>query len=227
MTSLNLVNGKVIFTDRKAAPESFQVIVDKLNIRVAKVSFPVTSLATNFKISAELFNSQRVSFGSIVFNGWLDYLAKDMDADLEVKNLDITNFAPYYGNFISDKKLSKGILDLNSNFKAKNNDLKITTNFNLSKLVYETTQEAQPELELIKDTLDFFTNTDGNLSLKFTIDTKLDNPALSQKELKKIILKAAMKNLALQSPENLVDKVANAIDKYKDIGKELKNIFGK
>jgi len=227
LTSLRVRNGKIIFTDRKVAPEGFQVVVDKLNVKVSKVLLPATSLAANFKISAELLNSKGNVFGNIDFDGWLDYLAKDMDAQLEVKNLDVTNFAPYYGNFISNKKLSKAILDLNSNFKAQNNALRITSDLNLSKIVYEKTEEPQPELELVQNTLDIFTDPDGNLKLEFVVDTKLDNPSLSPEKLKSIILKAAMKNLVNQSPQQLVDKVANAIDKYKEIGKELKSIFGK
>jgi hypothetical protein len=228
LTSLRVQNGKVIFTDRKVTPGGFQVVIDKLNIKVAKVALPITSLATNFKISAELLNSRGKAFGNIVFGGWLDYLAKDMDAKLEVKDLDVVNFSPYYGNFISGKKLAQAMLDLNSALKAKNNALEIITNFNLSKIVYEKTEEQQlPELNLVQDALDFFTDADGNLKLEFKIDTALDNPALSPEKIRKIILKAAAKNLSRQSPEQLVDKVTNAINKYKDLGKELKSIFGK
>ncbi|MDD5465927.1 MAG: DUF748 domain-containing protein [Candidatus Omnitrophica bacterium] len=227
LTSLKVQNGKVIFTDRKVAPEGFQVIVNKLNVKAVKVALPVTSLATNFKISAEMVNARGRAFGNIVFGGWLDYPAKDMDAKLEVKDLDVTNFSPYYGNFISSRKLLKAMLDLSSTFKAKNNALEIITNFNLSKIVYEKTEEQQPDLNLMQDALDFFADADGNLKLEFKIDTALDNPALSQEKIRKIILKAAAKNLSRQSPEQLVDKVTNAINKYKDLGKELKNIFGK
>jgi len=228
LTSLRVQNGKIIFTDRLIAPEGFQVILDKLNIKIAKVSLPITSLATDFNLSAELVNSGGKAFGNLVFDGWLDYFAGEMDAKLEVKNLDVANFALYYGNFISNKKLTSGSLDLNSTFKAKNNDLQIITEFNLSKLVYEKTDlPEQPELGLAKNALDLFTDPEGNLRLEFKIDTKLNNPALSQEKIKNIVLKAAMRNLASQSPEQLVNKVASIIDKYKEIGKELKNIFGK
>ena len=205
----------------------FYDFLDKLNIKIAKVALPITSLATNFSISAELVNSRLFPFGSIAFEGWLDYLERDMDATVEVKNLDVANLAPYYGNFISNKKISSATFNLDSVFKAKNNDLQIITKFNLSNLVYEKAEEGQPDLELVKNTLDLFTDSKGNLSLEFKINTKLDNPQLRPEEIKKMILKAAMKNLANQSPEQLADKVANVINKYKDIGKELKNIFSK
>jgi Domain of Unknown Function (DUF748) len=229
LTSLRVQNGKVIFTDKKVVSNGYQVILDKLNIKISKVSLPITSLATNFNLSTELINSSGKAFGNILFEGWLDYLARDMDAKLEITDMDIANFAPYYGNLISNKEISQAILNLSSTFKSKNNALEILTDSNLTKIVYEKTEEqVQPlELNLMQDTLDFFTDRDGNLKLEFKIDTVLDHPDLSQEKIRKIILKAAARNLSKQSPEQLVDKVNKAISKYKDLGKELKSIFGK
>ena len=221
--SLKVHNAKIIFTDRKVSASGYQVIVDKLNISVAKVSLPITSLATNFSLSCQLANPAGGAFGDINFSGWLDYLAKNMDAKLEVKEMDVTNFSPYYGNFISNKKLLSAKLNLGSTFKAKNNALKINTDLNLSHLVYEEDQAQEMDLDLAKNALDLFTDSDGNLHLVFDIDTKLDNPALSQDKLRSIILKAAIKNLSSQSPEQIVDKVSNVIEKFK----ELKEIFGR
>ena len=81
-------------------------------------------------------------------------------------------------------------------------------------------------MDLTKNALDIFTDAKGNLRLEFDIDTQLDNPALNQEKVQKIILKAAAKNLADQPPQQLIEKVANVIDQYKGLGKELKAIFG-
>ena len=226
-TSLRVKDAKIIFTDKLVNAAGYQVIVDKLNISVSKVSLPVTSLATNFSLSCQLSNQAGKAFGDIVFSGWLDYLAKDMDAKLEVKDLDITNFSPYYGNFISNKKLLSAKLNLDSTFKSQHNDLNIVTELNLSNLVYEESQTKDLSLDLTKNALDLFTDTDGNLHLGFNIDTKLDNPALSQDKLKKIILKAAMKNLSSQSPQQIADKLSNVIEKFKGYSKGLKGLFSK
>ncbi|MDP2831591.1 MAG: DUF748 domain-containing protein, partial [Candidatus Omnitrophota bacterium] len=227
LTSLNLRDGKIIFTDKQVTPKGLQMVVNKLNIKVAKVALPITSLATNFSVSAQLLSHQAEAFGKITFSGWWDYLAKDLDAELEVNDLDVTKFSAYYGNFISNRKLSSARLDLNSSFKAQHNALEIITRFNLSNLVYEAqAQEQQLELDLMKNALDLFTDPKGNLRLEFKIDTLLDNPALSREKIKSIILKAAMKNLSHQSPQQLMDKVADVIDQYKGLGKELKAIFG-
>jgi hypothetical protein len=225
LTSLNLHDGKIIFTDKKISSEGFQVVVNKLNVKIAKVALPITSLATNFTVSAELLSRANEAFGEIAFDGWLDYLAKDMDAELEVRGLDVTKFSVYYGNFISNRKLNSARLDLTSTFKAKNNALQIATKLNLSNLVYAQGQDQQLNLDVMKNALDLFTDAKGNLSLEFNIDTLLDKPALDQEKLQKIILKAAAKNLSNQSPQQLMDKVTTIIEQYKGVGKELKAIF--
>ena len=228
LTSFQVQDGKIIFTDKKISAAGYQLIVEKLDISVAKVSLPILSLSTNFKISAQLATAAGKPFGNIIFSGWLDYLAKDMDAKLVVNDMDVTNFSPYYGNFISNQKLLSAKLDLTSTFKAKNDALNIITDLNLSQLVYDKSEEQQQlNLDLMKNALDLFTDTKGNLQLGFDINTRLDNPAISQDKLKSIILKAATKNLSNQSPEQLIDKVSNIIDQYKGYGKGLKAIFSK
>ena len=227
LTSFNLRNGKIVFTDKKAVADGFQVILNKLNVKVAKVVLPITSLATNFNASAELLSQQAEAFGQITFNGRLDYLAGGLDAKLEIKDMDVTKFSVYYGNFLSSRKLSSARLDLISTFKAKNNALQIISKLNLSHLVYADDQEQLLNVDLMKNALDLFTDSKGNLSLEFTIDTLLNKPDLSREKIQKIILKAAAKNLANQPPQQLIEKVANVVEQYKGLGKELKAIFGK
>ena len=152
-----------------------------------------------------------------------------MDAKIQVKDLEITQFAPYYGNFISNKKISSGKLNLTSMLKAKNNQLEIVNNFRLSGLVYAQQEQGGIEelsgLDMVKNALDLFTDKSGNLDLEFTINTQLDKPALDPDKLKGMILKAAMKNLANQPPEELAEKVMDTVDKIKEFSKGLKEIF--
>ena len=226
-TSLKIQGARIIFTDKKVNAVEYRMMVDKLNINISKVSLPITSLATNFSLNCQLANQAGEVFGEVDFSGWLDYLARDMDATLQIKDMEVTNFSAYYGNFISNKKLLSAKLDLTSAFKAKGNALNIKTDFNLSKLVYDENQPQEVNLDLAKNALDFFTDSRGNLRLEFDIDTRLDKPALSQAKLKSVILKAAMKNLSNQSPQQLMDKVVSVVDQYKELGEGLKAIFGK
>ena len=226
LTSLNLRDGKINFKDKKVAIGGFQVSLDKLNIKVAKVILPLTSLATNFDLSGQVLSRQNKPCGEVVLSGRLDYLAKDLDAVLEIRNLDATKFSVYYGNFISKRKLSSAKLDLVSTLKSRNNALHIATKFNLSNLVYAEDQPEEVDLDFTKNALDLFTDSKGNLSLEFDIDTLLDRPALSRKKIRNLILKMAAKNLAQQSPQELVSKVSAIIDQYSGKDKGLKSLLG-
>ena len=226
LTSLNIRNGRINFTDKKINPSGYKITLGRVNASVSKVMLPPTSLKTNFKVSLDVLSPDSDKLGSAGFSGWVDFGPKDMDALLTVKDLDLVYFSPYYGNFISSKKLLSARLNINSDLRSEKNNLGILTKFRLSNLVYAQEEEGVlPELNLSKNALDFFTDSKGNLDLEFEINTKLDNPNLSGEQLKKVVLKAAAKNLANQSPEELITKVNDNIEQFKAIGKTLKSIF--
>ncbi|MFA5063122.1 MAG: DUF748 domain-containing protein [Candidatus Omnitrophota bacterium] len=229
LTGLSIRNGKIVFTDKKVEASGYKVILDRLSAHVSKVMLPPTSLKANFKLSTDILDSDSQKLGSIGLSGWVDFGPKDMDAVLNIKDLDLIYFSPYYGNFISQKKLLSAKLNVNATFKAKDNNLNILTDFKLSNLTYaqeEPVEGGLPELDLTRNALDFFTDSKGNLGLEFEVNTQLNHPALSPEQLKKIMLKAAAKNLSNQSPDELIQKVSDNIEQFKAIGKTLKNIFG-
>jgi len=228
LTSLSIRNGKLIFTDKNIDPSGYKIILANLNSRISKVMLPPTSLKVNFRMSADLLTPESRKLGSAGLSGWVDFGPKDMDGDLIIKDLDLTYFSPYYGNFISNKKLLSAKLNMDTTLKAENNNLKILTDLRLSNLTYAQeapVEGALPEINFAKNALEFFTDSKGNLNLEFEINTRLDHPNVSVEQLKKVILKAASKNLSNQSPEELMKKVNANIGQFKAIGKTLKNIF--
>lgn len=228
ITGLVLRNGKVIFNDRKVVPQGLKVILSRINADISKVVFPPTSFKTNFKVSGDFLRPDDKRIGSISLSGWLDFGPKDVDGVLEIKDLDVIYFSPYYGNFISSKKLLSAKLNTRTTFKSQNNNLDTLTNLRLSELVYAKYEESElqvPSLNLSRNALDFFTDSKGNLDLEFDISTKLDNPNISIEKLEKVMLKAATKNLANQSPEDLIKKINDNIEQFKAFGKGLEKVF--
>jgi hypothetical protein len=230
LAGLQIKNGKVIFTDKTVTSADYELIVDKINLNLAKDIFPPTSLNMRFDFSADFTDKSGGALGSLFAKGWVDMAAKNMDAKLELKGLEVAQFAPYYGNFISHKKISTGKLDLTSLFKAKDNQLEITNNLRLFALVYGQQNMAKDSfeelsgLDITQNTLDLFADESGNLDFEFTINTLLDKPALDPNKVKGIILNAAMKNLANQSPVDLASKVLKTVEKIKNFTDGLKSI---
>jgi uncharacterized protein involved in outer membrane biogenesis len=229
LAGLTIRNGTVVFIDKKVDRRGFKTVLTSIIADISKVLFPVNSMKANFKVAASFLNLSSTKIGDINFSGWIDFVPKDMDAVLRLQDLDLTYFSPYYGNFISDRQLDSARLNIRSVFSSQNNDLEIITNFKLSDLVYA--QPARQEdvqvtsLDITKSALDLFTDAKGDLALEFKVKTKLDRPSFNPKELKKIILLSAAKNLALQNPADLIRKVTDNIEKFKDFGKGLERIF--
>lgn len=226
--SLKIENGRFTFIDKKVLPEGFQVIADKMNIDIQKSHIPL-SLNTKFNIIAVLIDPKERPLGEAHFNGWVDFGSKDMDGALEIKNLDVLYFKPYYGDFLSKRKLVSARLNLRSQFNAEDNDLTVASNLRLFGLAYgqggAVIEENIPSFDLASNALDLFTDKQGNLDLEFSLKTELDNPKISAEELKKTVLEAAMRNLSNQPPQDLIEKITDKIKQFKEFGEGLEGIF--
>lgn len=228
LTGLVVKQGRIVWTDKKIILQGYQIIADNIDVEISKVMFPLTSLNTKFKLRASFVDTKARTLGDAHVLGWFDFRQKNMDASLEINSLDLTYFLPYCGSFISDKQLLSARLNLKSQMRAENNDLTVLSNLKLSDLAYakdqEQTEKGVSKFELAMNTLDLFTDTEGNLNLEFTINTKLDNPQINITDLKGIMLAAAIKNLSRQPPAQIIDKVNNAIEQVKGLGAEIKQI---
>jgi len=224
VTGLTVENGKINFIDKKVSPEGLTTILSGVNGRISKVMMPLTSLSADFNLNAQVQSAEFKRIGDLSLKGWIDFRRKDMDAEFKVKDLDAVYFEPYYGDFLSEKKLLSADMNLDSTFKAKDNDLNIDTDLKLSGLVYAPeepgTEQELSIFKLEKQALDLFTDKEGNLNLEFNIETKLDKPELAGKKLRKVILAAAAKNLINQNPGDVYEKVM-------DIGKQFEQMFKK
>lgn len=228
-TGLRIKNGRFIFIDRKIAPQGHKTGVDKINVNVSKVIFPLASLNARFKCDAEVVDGQSRVLGTINFSGWLDFIKKDMDAVLELVDLDAVHFYPYFEDFLADRKLVSARFNFKSQLKAENNDLTAVCNLRVSDLAYAKEEEQSGgevlSFDLGGNVLDFLSDKQGNLNLDFTIKTKLDNPKIRITDLKGVILSAAVRNLSQAAPQDVIEKVSDTVEQFKDLGKKMKEMF--
>ncbi|MBM3244602.1 MAG: DUF748 domain-containing protein [Candidatus Omnitrophica bacterium] len=230
ITGLNITDGEIIFTDGKISQRGYKTVLDKVNLKVSgSITLPA-SLRVKADFNAEVCDGDKKALGGMNFSGWVDLKAKDMDGVFKISGLEVTHFAPYYGDFISHRKLVSAKLNLVSILKAKNNDLNVDSMMKLYNLVYlkEETTEGQPQqFDLEKKALDLFADKEGNIIFEFVFDTKLDDPQITSDKLKQIMQQAAIKNLASQSPAALMDKIGNTVKDFEDFGKKMKELFKK
>lgn len=229
LTGLVVKDGKITFNDKKISSAGLEIILKNININVSKIKFLPTALRAYFQASANLVSPENSWLGSFDAKGWIDWGKKDMDAKFDVKNFEAAYFYPYTGDFISQRKVISAKVDLASTLKAQNNDLEAACDFNLHNLAYAQVS-AEKEITnpfdmFTKNALDLFMDPGGNLKLEFTVDTKLDQPELGGKKLKRIILEAAAKNLLNQDPRDVAAKLEKTVKDFTDFGKQVSDIF--
>jgi hypothetical protein len=225
IAGLVVKNGTLEFIDQKIDRQGWRVLLERINFKVSKLALPPTSLFTRFRLSADILDPHSQKLGSASASGWIDFGPKDMDGNFQLKDLQITYFFPYYGNFLSRKNLLSAKLNFNADLKAKNDDLKISCHLELADFVYGPEEEPKTEkdkfLALMPDALDLFRDTTGRVKMDFTIPTTLSNPRIN---ILRFVAQGAQKNLT-KDPENTIQKISNTVEKFKALGKSLKNIF--
>lgn len=230
LAGLSVKDGKFTFIDKKINPEGHRVVLKDINADISRAAFPPASLYTNFKVSASLAGTDGKPAGSALASGWIDFRPKDMEGKIELKDIDGTSLAPYYQNIIADKKLLSAKLNFTADLKARRNDLTAQCRLEFSNVVYanpESSEAKRDVSDILPSILNIFSNDSGNVVFNFTIATKLDKPKIDVVNLRGSIGQAAVENVASQPPEKVAEKVREAAEEFKEIGKSLKEIFNK
>ncbi|MBU1124841.1 MAG: DUF748 domain-containing protein, partial [Candidatus Omnitrophica bacterium] len=162
-------------------PEQFSLTVDHIDIDITiGTIFPV-SLMTNFNIKAQIpWRNQEI--GKINAEGWLNFIKKDMQATVNIENIDGVALYPFYSSWVDLEKarIESAKLNFTSDIQALNNNLTAACHLSLTDIVRKvrTSEEPAQKAEKVTDyVLGVFKSTDqGKIAVDFTIRTKLDRP---------------------------------------------------
>ncbi|MBL7070266.1 MAG: DUF748 domain-containing protein [Candidatus Omnitrophica bacterium] len=236
ISGLKVEEGRVSYLDRSVSSAGVKTILDHLNLDISKTLFPLNRINLKYRLSCGVSDADDKKIGSLSGQGWVNLINKSARANLLVDNLDIAYFQPYYGDLVSKKKLLSATLSLDSQAEAEDNDLEIKSSLLLSGLVYESGDPADSDASgdasldissIIGNALDLFIDDSGRLELNFTLNTKLDSPRISVDQLKKAIMAAVLTNLSGQSPERIIEKFESIVDRFKDFGGQMEDMFKK
>jgi hypothetical protein len=219
LLGVSVRKGKIIFTDEKIMPRGLRCAAE----------FDLDAGLRRFRLAAGILDAQDAPLGGVSAQGGYNLMKKDLQAELRVKDLQAAYFSPYYGDFLSQRKVLSARLNFSADAQARSNNLNLDCRLELSDLVYEqqqpTSGQQLPGFDFSGKALDLFLDREGCLKLDFRLQTKLDKPEFMQEKLKKIILQAAAKNLASQPPEDIAQKIFNIYKEARDYGKKMKEIF--
>ncbi|MBU0504019.1 MAG: DUF748 domain-containing protein [Candidatus Omnitrophota bacterium] len=198
LAGLDIRLGKVFFIDRKIDPAGYKITLSGINVKVSKVAFPITSLSANFNVSAML--GENAEKGSVTASGWIDFGPKNMEGRVELKDIEMTYFTPYFQGLqdspLAGFTVSSAKLNASSDLKAVNNNL-----------------TAKCRIKVM------------NLSSEFTFKTKLDKPSIDPNMIKQQVVGAIASNIFEQLPQKIAENPEDFKKQMKDLGKSLKEMF--
>ena len=218
-TKIKIRDGRIDFIDKRVSPNSpYGLKFSNINLDAFRASVFQPS-RVQFKGDGRLTNPENAAVGEATILGWADLLAKDIDIQLSLTDVQLISFEPYYKKFLK-KKLDSGRMRLAADLRSKNNDLKADCHLELSQISFKQMPEpASPSEETNAKTedltylvFDSLLSSQGGLVLDFSVHTKMDRPRFEHIKVKG----AFLQSLGAQMPQATGD--------YKEIGKQFKSI---
>lgn len=236
-------NGSIKFIDHRVSKPATLTVFSDINCDISNaVSIGRGKVITKIDTSGKIEEQGRFSV-----KGKGDFLSKptSFDGDINIENLPLLKFSPYYASFLSVTVKSgnanlftkalcdKGNLDVRSS--ASINDLNMEP-------IGDPTQTLLFELKT-SDVIEFLRDENNSIKFSFNISGDLTKPDFKwgpeiQRAMRDAMLRAFTEGVGrlfqktLEKPAEVGTKVGEMIggetgDKVKKIGEKLQKIFGK
>lgn len=174
--------GGIDFIDYTVKPEGIKITLKDINLNLTNLyTFPFPTIA-NFELKARIPWQEGNVEGKINAEGWFNFYKKDMQAAIDIRDIDGIYLSPYYSNWIDLEKarIEKANLNFTSSIQGLNNNVSAECHLELTDIVRkprppEAPQEKEEKVtNLVLDTLKELDQ--GKIVLNFTIKTKMDRP---------------------------------------------------
>jgi hypothetical protein len=211
-------DGVVEFVDEiVSSPELFRLRVADIRLSAFRSSL-VQPTRAKFSGRGRLADARDKTCGSLSMSGWVDFLSKDMDAEVDIQGLTAMDFAPYFQRYLKMVPAA-GEIAVRSDLKSVRNDLEGKVRL----LIKDLSLQSQKDLSSAEPRdwgsmiLLGVLNAKGEITLEVSFKTKLDEPKFENVSLEH----ASMGS----SGDSTVPPVSTeAIQSYKKIGEEIEAV---
>jgi hypothetical protein len=187
---VKIKDGKVNFLDQSAGNQGIKIAVTDIDFSLEKAFSREQGTVINFSLNGKIPWQEGKTEGKIEARGWLNPYRKDIEAVLNIKDIDGISLYPYYSNWVDLEKarIDKANLNFSSKISGINNNVTAECSLELTDIVRRPIEPEEKEEKAAKITdvvLDMFKAQDqGKIALNFTIKTKMDRPEFGFGNLK-------------------------------------------
>jgi hypothetical protein len=187
---LNIKDGKLNFIDHTIGNGGIGLTIKEIYFNLNSLYLVPRSVVANFELKGKIPWQKEQAEGRIEARGWLDLFKKNMQATLNIEDIDGIYLYPYYSAWVDLEKarIEKAKLNFTSNIQALNNDMIAQCRLELTDIVrrpLEAEEQQEKAAKIADAVLGVLKALDkGNVVLNFTIRTKMDKPQFGFVDIK-------------------------------------------
>ena len=171
---------------------------------------------TRIELAAPFVSDKAKPLGEVRIDGWLNFLAKDMDATAAVSLQDLAFFSAYFKEGVG-KQIASGTVMLEAEFNSKSNDLVIDCHLQADNILFaKNTQEASMQASGAAFSFVAPFLSGGGGKFDFSIHTKFDRPRLEGLRLSATTFQI--------KPQNILEAVTQGKESREKIEEDFKEI---
>ena len=187
---LTIKDGKMNFIDRTVSEQGIKIAIEDIFFNMKNLYMLPRSVIANFDLEAKIPWQQGEEVGKIEAEGWLNLFTKDIQAKLNITDIDGIYLFPYYSNWVDLEKagIEKAKLNFSSDIQGAGNEITAQCHLELTDIVRKPRPPEASEEKAARITdavLDIFRALNqGKIVLDFTIKTKMDRPVFGLGDIK-------------------------------------------
>lgn len=209
---LEIEDGIVNFTDRTVSEPGLRITLKEISLTVNNLYLFPKSAITNFQLNAKILWQKDLEEGTIDSSGWMNFYEKDMQARLQIQNIDGVYLYPYYSKWVDleNSRIQEAKLNFFSVIRGENNDVVAECQLELTDIKFRPRPPDQLEHKAEKIATAvlgiFRAINQGRIILDFTIKTKMDKPEFKFESISSAVDKTISQ--AVQSDKVKIEDIA-------------------
>lgn len=197
----------VIFTDKSVKSSKAKVTIENLNAHIENLAFPIDeSNIVSFDVTGNMpwESNGKVTQGRISATGWINLYKRDIQAKLEVKDIDGVSLYPYYDKWVDLEKarIQQAKLRFNSDITGTGGEVKAECHLELTDLVFRPKESGEKEEKahrIATVVLSMFNEMGGKVAVDFTFKTRMERPNFNLESIRAAVEDKLRKARAAES----------------------------
>ena len=175
---IRIQKGSVDFEDRKVGDPPSQMKLRELDFEIRDIRYPLASLHSPVELNGKM--KGRTQEGSITLKGWIDAKTMDMETSLEIREIEVKTFEPYYRKRVT-AEIESGHMDMDSRIVVKEKRIDAPGGLDLINLHIK--EGGGTVLWIPAETLVSLLEKKGHqIKVKFHVKGNVENPQFNLQE---------------------------------------------